>query len=225
VGAIDWNQIKLVVFDVDGTLYDQEGLRRHMLRKLLLHYGVRPWFAKELKVLQSFRRQREAHAGEAGGGIDRLQYEWTAKETGVSAARVEAIVTRWMLEIPLPLLKRYRYSGVDAFLQALKEKGISAQVYSDYPYERKLEAMELVMDGGVDSTQPEVDAFKPHPKGLQYLLALNDVKPEFCVFIGDREERDGDCARNAGVHSIIVDTKNRAFFNDLTQELRGSSKG
>lgn len=214
----------MVVFDVDGTLYNQNALRGHMLRKLMVHYGLRPWFAKELKVLQSFRRQREAHAGHRGGGISELQYHWTAEETGRSAERVEAIVTRWMLEIPLPLLKRYRFHGISEFFDALKEKNIIRAIYSDYPYEQKLEALELQVDCGVDSTQPHVDAFKPDARGLEYLLALNDIDPKLCVFIGDRDERDGACARNAGVNALIIDTRNSNYFNQLTQELSGSRK-
>jgi len=34
--APDWGNIRLVVFDVDGTLYDQRGLRLCMLREMLL---------------------------------------------------------------------------------------------------------------------------------------------------------------------------------------------
>jgi len=34
---IDWSEIKLVVFDVDGTLYDQHALRMQMVRDMLLN--------------------------------------------------------------------------------------------------------------------------------------------------------------------------------------------
>jgi len=209
-----------VIFDVDGTLYNQSALRKRMLKKLLTYYALRPWRSAELKVLHAFRAEREKHAGHSGGGIDQLQYQWTAEKSGAPVGAVERVVTHWMLEQPLKVLADYRFAGLQGFFGALRESGVSRAVYSDYPFKEKMQALGLDYELGVDSTMAHVDALKPDPKGIEVLMQELGIKPEFCVFIGDRDERDGECARRAGVQSIIVDTSDPNFFDRLTTELR-----
>ena len=42
----DWKDIRLVVFDVDGTLYRQRPLRLRMARDLVLHAVTKAEFAR-----------------------------------------------------------------------------------------------------------------------------------------------------------------------------------
>ena len=56
---LNWNDIDLVVFDVDGTLYDQRRLRLVMVRRLL----AATWRTRSLDTLltmRTFRKVREA---------------------------------------------------------------------------------------------------------------------------------------------------------------------
>jgi FMN phosphatase YigB (HAD superfamily) len=40
------------------------------------------------------------------------------------------------------------------------------------------------------ATDPDVNAFKPDPKGLRRFCELSDLSPEEVVYVGDRAEVD-----------------------------------
>src|SRR5262249_46716329 len=53
----DWDGIKLVAFDVDGTLYWQRPLRLRMAGEMLLH-ALSSWSFETIAVLRTYRRIR-----------------------------------------------------------------------------------------------------------------------------------------------------------------------
>ncbi|PIQ22569.1 MAG: hypothetical protein COW65_02425, partial [Cytophagales bacterium CG18_big_fil_WC_8_21_14_2_50_42_9] len=86
----------------------------------------------------------------------------------------------------------------------------------------KLKAMDLFADYIVASTDPEVDRLKPDPQGLLYLVAKAGVSVDECVFIGDRQEMDGDCALKANMRYLIIDKKPYSefdYYQKLTNQL------
>ena len=101
------------------------------------------------------------------------------------------------------------YAGVADFINALKDRGIRTAIFSDYQADLKLAAMGLKADLVVAATDPRVDLFKPNPKGLIYIAQQFNVSVEECVFIGDRAELDGECARRAGMLYLEVTKKNK----------------
>ena len=66
---LDWRRAELVVFDVDGTLYDQSCLRRRMIRQLLLHCLRRPRQAAVLRGAHG--AQARARDTRPGRGVAR----------------------------------------------------------------------------------------------------------------------------------------------------------
>ena len=48
---------------------------------------------------------------------------------------------------------------------------------------------------------------KPHPKGLEALMAAAGAGPHETVMIGDRAERDGLAARRAGTRVLLRSTR------------------
>lgn len=219
MNTIPWDKIKLVVFDVDGTLYNQEMLRRKMLFRLLRHYVFRPWKFKEIFILYHFRKERELHAGTIGGGIETLQYEWCASATRTFPSIVRAVTDKWLQVEPLALLKQCRFKGVEVLFKALHQYNIKLAVYSDFPASQKLKALDLMVDLVACSTQPEIDALKPAPNGLEYLMQNFGVNANECLFIGDREDLDAVCASNAGVHMLLIQKSDPSFFQNLLTAL------
>ena len=55
---VDWADIELVVFDVDGTLYNQRSLRMRMARDVVVH-AARTRSIKLISVLRTYRHIRE----------------------------------------------------------------------------------------------------------------------------------------------------------------------
>ncbi len=89
---IDWKKIKVVIFDVDGTLYDQSIMRKKMMFALLSYYLIRPWKYKELKILSDFRKEREKRTGDVGKDIQNAQYEWCAAKGNYPLSVVKSVV-------------------------------------------------------------------------------------------------------------------------------------
>ncbi len=198
--AVDPERVRLVVFDLDGTLYDQARLRRRVVAALLGSLLRRPRAtAAEARLLVHFRRCREELAGEEAAGIRRLQYERPARRLGVEPAAVEAAVAEWIHRRPLALLRGCRFAGVEGLIARLRAAGRRVAVLSDYAVDAKLAALGLEADLAVSAEDPEVDRLKPHPAGLERILELAGVAPEAVLMVGDREERDGACARLLGV--------------------------
>ncbi len=210
---IDWSTIDLVVFDVDGTLYDQRRLRLGMLRQLIGH----TWQTRSLDtllILRTFRRVREA-LGELGDeqvGADfmALQYAQTASRHGTTPAAVRALTDEWMEQRPLPLLAACRYAHVAEVFAGLRAAGKRIAAFSDYPAVAKLAALGLRADVVVCATDAGIARLKPDPAGLLAILRQTGVAPERALMIGDRFDRDAAAAERAGVRALIRSSRPHA---------------
>lgn len=200
--SVDWGQIRLAIFDVDGTLYDQRRLRLIMARDILL-YLLACGNSRFVRILRTYRHLREQLAEEETAPFEQVLLEKTAMVCGCSPAEVQQTVFTWMEQRPLPYLERCKFPGVDAVFAGLRRSGIAIGVYSDYPAQAKLEAMRLHADFVVCAPDKEVGYLKPHPRGLEVLLKQAGIGPDRAVLVGDRTERDGEAARRAGVLPMI----------------------
>lgn len=214
-GLLDWTTIDLVVFDMDGTLYRQRRLRRRMLAEIAIE-TARTRSLRLPHVLNIFRHCRETLGdGEAGDFITR-QYALPATRCGCSPDEVRAIVEEWIERRPLRHLSRYRYPGILSLFDALSRAGKKLAILSDYPADTKLSALGLKADIVADATAPEIGRLKPHPAGLHHILSSTGVSPQRALMIGDRDDRDGEAARRAGVRVLIRSSR----ANDAADHFR-----
>lgn len=202
---IEWDDIDLVVFDMDGTLYDQRPLRMRMLGMLAKEI-IRSRSLAVPRILAAFRRRRE-ELGEARA-LDFAERQYDLP--GHSPEVVCALVAEWMLQRPLPFLALYRTPGVERLFDALMARNAVA-LFSDYPVADKLASLGLSTAFSV--TPEEVGRLKPDPAGLIRLIEEARTVPSRTLMIGDRADRDGEAARRAGVAALI---RGRDFrdFND-----------
>ena len=206
---LDWTTIDLVVFDVDGTLYDQRQLRLGMLRQLVRH----TWQTRSLdtlRTLRTFRRVREALGEQAGADFMALQYADTARRHGKTPAAVRALTDEWMEQRPLPLLAACRYAHVADVFAGLRASGKRIAAFSDYPAPAKLAALGLAADVVVCATDADIARLKPDPAGLLAILRQTRVAPERALMIGDRFDRDAAAAGRAGMRALIRSRRTHA---------------
>lgn len=218
---VNWNKIKAVIFDVDGTLYDQRKLRRLMAGRLLKYAFTHPWNWQDIKIISCFRKEREQRAESLSEDLETEQYEWTAKVLGVTPEKVRKVIETWMYKAPLKYLYSCRYSEAADFIVQLREKGIIVTVFSDYPAPEKLIAMEILTDYAFAATDKDINRLKPDPGGPLHISRRLGILPEECLFIGDRDDRDGECARRAGMSYFIVGRDAHAFYKSLSEGLSG----
>ncbi|WP_158622515.1 HAD family hydrolase [Pedobacter sp. KBW06] len=221
---IPWKTLELVIFDVDGTLYDQLKLRTKMLLALIGYYTLRPWKYKDLLILYHFRKEREKNAGSELKNLQEAQYQWCLKKVNTSLTEVKSVVDKWIFDFPNRYLQKCSYPGIHSFFEELEKQGISTAVYSDYEAKNKLEKMNIRVNLVVSSTHTDINALKPLPNGLTYILSEMKIENKAnCLFIGDREELDGECSRAAGIPFLFLDKKtSRYFYPRLLEKLKNS---
>ena len=104
--AVPWDRFDLIVFDMDGTLYDQPRLRRRMAG-LLAREAIRSRSLSVMRTLSAYRRQREVMGDVMASDFADAQYALP----GHQPEQVRAIVDDWMERRPLPLLRDCRTPG------------------------------------------------------------------------------------------------------------------
>ena len=219
---IDWKNIKAIIFDVDGTLYDQSKLRVRMLWALLKYYLIRPSRYQELIILHHFRKEREKRVGYCSNDLNSEQYIWCAEKLNIPVEKVRAVVKYWIYEFPLKYINKCKYKGIEQLFTLLHEANIKISIYSDYPAKEKLNAMQLTADLIVTSIDPNINCFKPQPKAVHYICSLLAVPSNECIFIGDRYSRDGKCAENAGIKPLLLPAHKKLkanFYINLKESL------
>jgi putative hydrolase of the HAD superfamily len=209
----DWRDVRLVTFDVDGTLYMQRPLRLRMARDMMMH-ALSKRDLSAVRVVGTYRRIRERLAAEEVADFDSVLIAETAKATSVSPERVCAIVFEWIEARPLRYLKGCLFSGVPELFAGLQRSGRKIGIFSDYPAAEKLRAMGLTADYVVAAS--DVGLLKPHARGLQSLMAAAGVMASETLFIGDRADRDGIAGQRAGVGVLIKSSKPIEGFRTFT---------
>jgi len=215
-GPLDWGQIRLVVFDVDGTLYNQRGLRLRMLREML-RAALRDRDVEFIRILSAYRRVREELGDSRLEDFETVLTSRTAAYVGCSEERVLCTAGEWLERRPLPHLIHYRYPRLPELFRALRREGKRIGIFSDYPATEKIAALGLAADFVVCATDKEVGVLKPHSKGLEVLMARANVSPAQTIMIGDRPERDGLAAQGANVAALIRSSKARPGWQTFSR--------
>ena len=200
--AVDWTPIELVVFDIDGTLYNQRALRVRMAREMLTDALLRRRI-RVFMVIRAYRRIRERLGEQEVEDFEPKLIAATASRAGCTEADVLAIDEEWIEQRPLPHLAELRYPGLPELLSALRQRGKAIGVFSDYPAARKLAALGVRADYVVCAGGSACGLLKPHPRGLENLIAAAGVTPAATILIGDRTDRDGLAAKRAGTRCLI----------------------
>lgn len=201
---LDISQINLVVFDVDGTLYNQKKLRKAMLKKIFFYYIIRPHRWYDLKIIATFRKEREKLAFNNTRNLEEMQYQVCADKLKISTERVREVIAEWIFSKPLPLLKKQLYPEILDFMKKLRAENIPVAIWSDYAADQKLKALGIEADLIVAATDTQIDRLKPDPAGLKYILKYFDCKAENALLVGDRDELDGKSARAVGMKYFQV---------------------
>lgn len=203
--------VKAIVFDIDGTLYRQDRLRLAVLVELARRHVLHPIRGRRTAlVLRAYRRaQEQLRAAGVDRGVASAQVRLTCERTRVAPEEVVDCVRHWMEEVPLAFLPRCIQPGLLEFLQTMKARGIRTAALSDYPGRDKLEALGVaaLFDAVLAAQDPEIDAFKPNPRGLAVALERLGAAASDCLYVGDRGDVDAPTARAAGVRCVIVSSR------------------
>ncbi len=204
---------KAVIFDLDGTLYDNKGLPL----KLVLADIPNMW------VLGAERRARKnikGHDyGDAAGVYDALFAEMARVKRSLTVEKVR----RWYQEryMPLQVSLLHLYFLLrpltKELLEAMRARGLKIILYSDYGHEvEKIEALGLsrdMFDGIVSAAK--MGGLKPCRQSMQRLMEQFGLDAATTLYVGDREDTDGESARPLGIDFFNVKENPSAWDNLL----------
>ena len=200
---VDWDSVKGVIFDVDGTLYHQKPVRLRMALRLGYHVLRNPLDFRKLLGIYHFRKLREAERFRVQPLEKQIQE--AARLAGIQdAKRLKEAIQKWMFDMPLPLIRAHRNRETLRLLNRLHTEGKKILIYSDYAPEQKLNTLEVKADAVYYPGTNGIEELKPSGKSVQRILEDQGFSPEEMVFVGDRPERDGESARAAGMRFILV---------------------
>ncbi|MCQ2173866.1 MAG: HAD family hydrolase [Bacteroidales bacterium] len=193
-------KIKSVIFDLDGTLYDNSALP---LLVILNSPG-------RLRLLAAERRCRKRLAGRClGDNPEESFLEAVSLESGIERSEVERWFFREYLPLQARLLKR-RFKPrkwVVPLLSRLKAEGVRLACFSDYCYiAEKLEA--LGIDPEIFDLLADAVSFggpKPCAKAAAKVLEILETTPQEALFVGDRTDTDKRSAEALGAGFLPAD--------------------
>jgi FMN phosphatase YigB (HAD superfamily) len=210
-----------LVLDMDGTLYYQLPVRVWMFLSLVAHYVVRPHKLKELLLLREYRKLRENRAFSESNSIDQSQLEFLSKKYRISTESALAIIEHWMQDSALGALSFSKDKTLISLATQFKEKGGVLIVYSDYPVQKKLQAIGMLADFTFHSGDSTIQCMKPDKEGLESIINIVGIDPDDMLFVGDRYDRDGLCAAALNMDYLILDkgviSRHRKVYKGLLQ--------
>lgn len=193
--------VKAIVLDLDGTLYDKSRLPLRMVLRQCLY----------LPLLSAEQQTRRAMKGQYLGSETAF---YAAFFSRMAAGRLfSARFARWwywhryMPSMVSALRRHYRFRDWFSALWAeCRKRKIHIAVYSDYGMvEQKLQAIGLHADMfDYVVSAPELGGLKPSTECAHEVCKHLNVRPEECLFIGDRDDTDGETARAIGAKYYIL---------------------
>ena len=192
--------ISAVIFDFDGTLYDNQGIGKDLV---LSH----PF---NLLRIKSERDVRKSLKNQFFGSKEEYMKEYS-KRLSLKTTLSESKAEKWYEEKYLKWLttsisKKKAYENVEKVLLALKSKGIKTAIYSDYPVlEERMSVLHL------DSSIPDyifdaesLGGQKPAKPLMDKILKEINASPEKVLVVGDRADTDGQSAFCSGAKFVQI---------------------
>jgi phosphoglycolate phosphatase len=183
--------VKVVLFDLDGTLLDTAPDMVGTLNSLRLDDGLAPLPFAQVRAEVSHGSSRLVQIG----------------FPGVAAARFALLQQRFLELYGTRLAAETRlFEGMDRVLVELSRRGLGAGIVTNKPArltDALLEQLGLrtrfvcVVSGDTLSER------KPHPLPMLHAAELAGAAPDACVYIGDAQ-RDVQAAHAAGMRALVA---------------------
>lgn len=193
--------MKVVAFDVDGTLYPNAAM----------YFRSIPFALRHLSLLRAFGRvRRKLRLIRPIGDFHRTQAELLALERGISPEEAFEIIEKVFYGRWQDVIRRVRlFPHVRETLEELKSAGLKLAALSDFPLRRKLAFLGL--DGIWDyaRSSEETGYLKPSPEPFLDLVREFSVRPDEILYVGNNYAYDVEGARSQGLRTAHLTRRAR----------------
>lgn len=203
--------IKGIIFDLDGTLYDNA----------LIAFRLISAHPTAIFQIRNERVVRSRLAGKDFSSPANFNQAFF-NELGKTCFRPAEKMQNWYFNRYMPVMmkvlkKHYKpRNGLKELLQRIDSSKNKTQyaIYSDYPHaEKRLEALGLPPVKKIRFYGPEsFGALKPAVRPFMEIARDFNLQPEEILVIGDREDTDGLGAFNSKMHFFCLETGRRRYF-------------
>lgn len=186
---------KVIITDLDGTLYFQKPVQLFTGFELCCYYTVHFYKMRELFLILKYRKQHNQNSS-----IDIHKF---ASENNISVNKIKNLTNLWLIEKPLKWIKIFGDYGLMDILRNM-QKNAKIIVYSDYPTEQKLRALNFIPNEQFFYDNKVIFFTKPNPQGINYIVQKLNIKKEKILVVGDRLDKDGSAALNCNIDFVIL---------------------
>lgn len=197
----NFQNIKAIIFDFDGTLYNYN----HLARNIILNRIY------DLLKIKADRDTREELKGQDFGSVEKY-LDCYFKCLASHAKKDVPFMKQWYYNKYLPHLHKIMetyyspYPGVEEMFSKLTEAGILFAIYSDHSdIIGRIEALGLnpKQCGNLFSAE-DFGATKPAKRPFIEIAKQLETPCEEILVVGDRFDTDGDGAFSAGMNYIRI---------------------
>jgi HAD superfamily hydrolase (TIGR01549 family) len=180
------NNIKVISWDLDGTLYDAKVMKSQLLRLWIRALWKPSAWRDIIDILSSQRMVKNIHRN--GGDYA----HFFNKKVRMRAEEAEK---KWFHPA---LISTGLRKGIPAALDFFHQQGVQQIIVSDYRPEYKLQALNISNAFTHTYACENHHHLKPSPAVFEIVCTQLGVLPEEILHIGDRLDTDGLSAKNAG---------------------------
>lgn len=199
--------IKVIAFDIDGTLYPSFSLYKRIGFYVLKNLRFYLHFNKVRRIMH-----RTGPLADFYGYQARL----LAEELKCSAEEARAKIDGIVYDGLRPFFKKVKtFPDVELCFKTLKEAGYRIAVLSDFPPSQKGEFWNLGQYCECILGSEEIGALKPSKFPFGMLARTLNVSTEEILYVGNSMKYDVLGAQNAGMMSAYICSKFKLFFKNL----------
>ncbi len=194
-------EIAAVIFDFDGTLYDNTGIALKLVK-------ARPF---DMFKMNAERQARKLLKGTYFESEEKFLDQFFSVAAAKAKCSKEKFAA-WYQGVYLPLMAKVLHQkfparkNVDGLFETIKSKGIKLAILSDYSFvAQRMQAISISSENAdIMKSSQELGGLKPAPQLFLKLADQLKITPEKILVVGDRDDTDGQGARNSGMKFVQI---------------------
>lgn len=209
MGYASEHGIKLLAFDIDGTLYPKSAMTRRLVSASLLH----------LPFAIRYNSMRQKMRADTGYSVppERDLPSFQARQAAIMGMDAEHFRKKEETVFRKPWDKSFStikpFPGVRDALQRAKDEGFVLAALSDFPLLHKLEALGVSDLFDFKASAEDYGALKPSASPFMRMLDDLGFLPNEALYTGDSRSKDIDGAKNAGMHTALISDSVKTYDN------------